>query len=356
MWELSLGSNPYLNDASVVNTNAWAQGLTNSNLYQRMVLLTIPNAWAVYTNTTQVAVVADIRSYNRYLTVKAAEFFLDTTNGITFGSGTPMSAMDGAFDSTNEMAQAIITPSFPASERHVFYIHAKGSNNRWCPFVTAIINPNVDDILNKVQANYSAIHDLQYKVIFTETKDGIVTHSDIVTIKMLGPYKSRNEYSTGLCVIQNENSTWWSLPALGTSKMQTGYDDNFDSNANRNADVFWDIPLWRSRMTSSIVGQPTPGTYDVSLAPAAGSIWPQQTMRVDFLHGFATQLGYGDTNVSATSNYSNPLEVAPGVWIFTSHRHTLQFNGGFQLVTESILTEIMVNQGLNDSLFSIPAE
>ncbi len=356
MWERSLGSDPYLHDAQAVNTNAWAQGLTNLELYQGMSSLTIPNAWAVYTNTSQVAVVADIRSRNRYLTVKAAEFFLDTTNGVTFGTGTAMSAMDGAFNSTNEMAQAIFTPTFPAGERHEIFIHAQDNANHWCPFVKVIVNPNINDILDRIQANYSAIHDLQFKVVFTETKDGVMTRSDIVAVKMKGPYKTRSEYSTGLCVIQNENTEWWFKPSLGGHAMQTALNDDFDPNANRNADIFWDIPLWRSRMTSSIAGAPTPGIFDVAMSPTGGSIWQPQTMRVDFSRGFVTQLNINDTDISASINYSNPLEVAPGVWLFTSHHHVLQFSGGFQMITDFILTDIKVNQGLNDSLFTIPTE
>jgi len=86
--------------------------------------LTIPNAWAVYTNTTQVAVVADI-PFAQPLPdrQRRPEFFLDSTNGVTFGAGTVMSAVDGVFDSTNELAQALFTPTFPVGERHVFYNH-----------------------------------------------------------------------------------------------------------------------------------------------------------------------------------------------------------------------------------------
>ena len=85
------------------------------------------------------------------------QFTASSTNGVTFGSGTAMSAADGAFNSTNEIAQAIFTPSFPAGERHVFYIHVKDSANHLCPFVAFVLNPTIDDILNRIQANYSLI-------------------------------------------------------------------------------------------------------------------------------------------------------------------------------------------------------
>ena len=356
IWEVNIGSNPYLSDAAAVNTNPWAQGQTNRDLYGSLRNLTIPNAWAVYTNGTQVAVVADIRSLNRNLTVKAAEFFMDSTNGVVFGAGIAMQALDGAFNSTNETGIAVFTPSFPTGERHVFFIHAQGSDNRWCPFVAAILNPNIDDVLNKIQANYSAIHDLQFTMVFTETKNNVVTRSDIVVVRMKGPYKTRSEYSTGLCIIQNENTEGWSMPSMGNGAMQSGFNGNFDPSANRNADIFWDVPLWRTRMTSSIAGNPMPGTYNVTMTPAAGTIWQPQSMAVDFSHGFVSQLSINDTGISAVINYSNPMEVLPGVWLFTSHSHLLQCSNGFQIITESMLTDIKVNQGLNDSLFAIPTE
>jgi len=79
-------------------------------------------------------------------------------------------------------------------------------------------------------------------------------------------------------------------------------------------------------------------------------------MAVDYLHGFVSQLSINDTGISAVINYSNPMEVLPGVWLFTSHQHVLQFSSGFQVITQFILTDIQVNQGLNDALFAIPTQ
>jgi len=205
--ERDIGSNPYLSDANLVNTNTWGQGLTNRDLYASLhSLLGIPNAWAIYTNTSQVAVTADIRSTNSLVTVKAAEFFLDSTNHVTFGAGTALSAVDGAFDLSNELAQAIFTPSFPAGERHIVYIHAQGSNNRWCPFVSVVLNLTVNDVLNRIQANHAAIHDLQFDSTDAVVIDGVVQSSALRHVKQKGAYRYRVENTTsGMVEIINYN-------------------------------------------------------------------------------------------------------------------------------------------------------
>jgi len=53
-------------------------------------------------------------------------------------------------------------------------------------------------------------------------------------------------------------------------------------------------------------------------------------------------------------NYTNPLEVLPGIWMFTSYNQVLQFSTGGQIEYTVYLSDIAVNQGLNDTLFSIP--
>jgi outer membrane lipoprotein-sorting protein len=356
IWEASLGSNPYRSDAGAVNTNAWALGRTNQDLYQGSRGLSIPNAWALYTNTTQVAVVADIRALSRSLTVKAAECFLDTTNAVIFGSGLALTALDGAFNASNELAQALFTPAFPAGQRHEIFIHAQGSDTRWCPFVKVVLNPNIDDILDKIQANYSAIRDAQFNLTFTVMKNNIVTLSDTVVVKMKGPYKMRKEYSNGLRIIQNENTELWYLPSVGGGAMKSGWNGNPDPIANRDCDFFWDVALWRSRMTPTVTGGGTIGYYAISLNRTAGSVWYNQNAQVDFKHGFVTQLSETDADGSVVMDYQSPMEVLPGVWLFTSHRHTLHFSTGEDIIHESILRDIKVNQSLADSLFTIPTE
>ena len=109
-------------------------------------------------------------------------------------------------------------------------------------------------------------------------------------------------------------------------------------------------------MTPSVTGSVTAGAYAIALNPAAGSVWQAQNSQVDFMHGFVTQLSESDADGSSLMDYQTPREVLPGVWLFTSHRRTIQFSTGEQIVHASILSDIKVNQGLNDSLFTIPTE
>lgn len=355
MWEKGLGSNPYASDANAVNTNDWAQGLTNWEIYKGLLGLSIPNSWAIYSNAMQVAVVADIRSRNRALTVKAAEFFLDTTNGVTFGNGVAMSAMDGAFNSSNEMAQALLTPAFPTNERHAVYIHAQDNANHWCPFVTAIINPNVDDILNKVQVNYSAISDLQYEVLVVTKNNGAIASTGTAVVRMKGPYKVRTEDNAGLVSIRNENNYCWYHPTSGCGDaFASGINGDFTPANNKTADFFWDVPLSRTR--NNITAASSSGTtlYSVLLTPKAGVSGPADSTVVDYTKGFVQRVSTTVEGVICTSDYLNPIEVYPGRWMFSLHRSTLQLDNGDEFVTEISASNIRANQGLADSLFVIP--
>jgi hypothetical protein len=177
-------------------------------------LLTIPNAWAIYTATNIVEVTAHVRSTNAFVNVLAAEFFLDSTNNVVAGTGIPMFAEDGVFNSTNEVAKATFNPTFPAGERHELFIHALGNDGQWSDWKKAIINPTVDDILDKIQENYSAIQDLEFDLVLTVRHDGESVVTRTATIKMKGPYKVRTEYSDGIVAIENENRLWWYNPAV----------------------------------------------------------------------------------------------------------------------------------------------
>ena len=61
-------------------------------------------------------------------------------------------------------------------------------------------------------------------------------------------------------------------------------------------------------------------------------------------------------DVLIRSEYLNPAELMPGHWLYTFHRHTMTFDSGDTIVTESAISNIQVSQGLSDSLFDIPEE
>ena len=368
IFERDIGSNPYFSDAGAVNTNAWAQGMTNRDLYQSLHALTIPNAWAVYTNTSQVAVVADVRSPNPFLTVKAAEFFLDSTNGVTFGSGTAMSAVDGAFNSTNETAQAIFTPAFPAGERHVFYIHAKDSANHWCPFVSVVLNPTINDVLNRVQANYAAMHDLQFDSSDAVVIDGVVQSSALRHVKQKGAYKYRVENpSNGIVEIINYNYD----VKLSASQQILSYRvattmDNFTNavaagpsgtpDSSQLEDFCWDVPTFRqaySLVLDCNAVQGSNGWYYVVATATNGTETIQ--MAIDCLHGVTiSKTSLVTDGIPLVKNASNMVEVLPGAWLPLNQTISMSLPSGTVLEWRRILSAVQVNKGLDDVVFAVP--
>ena len=67
--------------------------------------------------------------------IAAAEMFVDTT-GVD-GSGVPMTAADGAFDSPDEIARAAAP-----SGTHVIYVHARDIYGNWGPFSSVSVGAN----------------------------------------------------------------------------------------------------------------------------------------------------------------------------------------------------------------------
>ena len=122
------------------------------------------------------------------------------------------------------------------------------------------------------------------------------------------------------------------------------------------ADFFWDVPLWRNRMTCSISTSNQFGSYRLALAPRAEGAWPTQYVQVDFAHGFVTKLSGINPNISVVMNYENLKEILPGVWMYTSHSRIVHFASDDQIVHNSIISSIQVNQDLPASLFTIPTE
>jgi hypothetical protein len=364
----------YFGNGTTTNGSSCAQcdpdndGFTNLEEYQAgyspvdtnshpSAILTIPNAWAIYTATSNVEVTADIRSTNRYVTVKAAEYFLDSTNGVTFGTGYSMIATDGVFNSTNEMAVGTFTPSFPYGERHEIFIHARGKDKQWSPFKRVIINPNINDILDKIQENYSAFQDLQFNVTMTEKHNGVTVRTTTAAVKMKGPYMLRTEYDNGFVGIVNTNRMWWHNDALNIGgAMTAGINGDFSPEGSRCSDFFWDVPLSKTRTDASITISDNSATFDCALPPKTGVLWPSLGFVTDYRIGVVTQQSGRTEDVEIKSEFLNPIEVFPGKWLFTLHKHTMMFDSGDVIVFESAITNVQANQGLDDSLFYIPSE
>jgi outer membrane lipoprotein-sorting protein len=319
-------------------------------------MLVITSAWAVYISSNSVQITADVRSTNIAVNVKAAEYFLDAITGID-GGGTAMSAADGAFDSTNETAVATFTPSFPYGERHIIFLHAEGSDGQWTPFKQVILNPNVNDILNKIQANYSAFQDLQFNVTITETRDGTVWSTKTGLVRMKGPYELRTDYDDGTVAIKNFNQTWWYNNSLNIGgALTSGLNGDWSSADNRKSDYFWDVPLCETRNVATITSSSQSANFGIQLQTNAGLPWPSQNSQVDYTRGFVTEADEQPADFVATSQYLNPTEVMPGHWLFTVHTHTLSFNSGATIIRQTTISNIVVNQGLNDSRFNIPTQ
>ena len=345
-WKILLGYSA-TTSASTTATN----GLTLQQNY--LSLLTIPNAWAVYTATNQVQITADIRSTNSLVTIRAAEYFLDSTNG----TGLALSATNGAFNTSNVTAVASFTPTFPAGERHEAFIHAQGNNRQWCPFKTVIINPNVNDILDRIEANYSSITSMQFNVSTVEYHNGLAIRTNAALVIMMGPYKIRTENDDGFVSIKNDNRIWWYNDTLNVGGAMTiGIDGDFSSQGGRSTDFFWDIPASRTRTDTSITNSASPPLYDCALTPKSGVSWPEQQFRANFTRGSVESVEGKTADVIMRTEYLNQIEILPGKSLFALHRHIMQFDSGEVILIESSMSNIQVNQSVTNALFNIPAE
>lgn len=131
----------------------------------------ILNAWAVangtdillsevsviHTNNNQVEVTVRASSTNASVKVWSIEYFMDSTNNIVNGRGFAMTAQNGRLGSTNEVAMALFTPTFPNGRARELFIHACGTDFKWTSFVKTVVTPSVDQILGKVRKNYRQI-------------------------------------------------------------------------------------------------------------------------------------------------------------------------------------------------------
>jgi hypothetical protein len=313
------------------------------------------NAFGIYTNSTDIYLQADARSTNATVTVSAAEFF-DTIVG-TNGGGVAMSALDGSFNSTNEIVKATFTPSFSTNQHHVVWLHARDSNGVWGQFVKVVVNPNVNDILAKIQTNYSAFADLQFDVTLTEKHNGVTVSTETAVMKMKGPYKLRTEYANGFIGVVNDNRRWWHNDTLNVGSVMTeGINGDFSASSSRNADFFWDVPLSKSRWNTSITSSTNSIACVGGLSPTVAEEWPTLDFVADYTKGLVTEISSRAEDVVIKSEYLNPVEALPGRWLFTLHRHTMTFDSGDVITLESGMSNMQANQGLADSLFDIPTQ
>ena len=363
------GSSSSTNSRSCVSCDLDGDGFSNWEEYlngtdpnnaisrptvQPIAVLSIPNAWAIYTSSNIVQVTADIRSTNQYVVVKAAEFFVDCPRAT--GTGIAMNLNNaGRRDSTNVTATGAFTPTFPSGERHELFAHAQGKDEQWCPYKKIIINPNVNDILDKIATNYSAFADLQFTATLTETHNSVFFSTHTAMYRMKGPYKTRTDYDSGTVVIKNENKTWWYNASLNIGgSLVSAVNGDSSTTANRKSDFFWDVPLSKTQTDAAISNSVRSADYDIQLTPKSGSIKPAQHARVDANKGLVSTLDENVADVLIKSEYFNPIEVIHGHWLHTLHRYTMDFASGDKIEKETIITEILVNQGLPDSLFDVP--
>jgi hypothetical protein len=321
-------------------------------------LVRVYNAYGVYTNSgAQVYVRADARSVvtNLPVNIVGAEYF-HTVAGSN-GTGVAMSALDGSFGTTNETVTATFTPSFPAGQRHVIWLHAQGSDGEWCPFVKVIVNPNVEDILNRIQENYAAIQDLQYHLTVTEKMNGETISAMTAIEYAKGTDRVRTELSDGHVSVHNAGQHWWHSAGQAEGGLSRDALEGEDViEGNRLGDFFWDVPLAKQRSVGVFEQSSTNSFYQCVLQPKAGINWLTQRFQTDFTRGLVTRLEVGEEGERVIVEYLNPVEVLPGKWLFTLHRTTIQFGDGSQLQTESSFTQLQANQGLADDLFAIPEE
>jgi len=266
-------------------------------------------------------------------------------------------ALDGMLDSTAEVVTATLTPSFPPNERHVLWLHAQGSDGQWSDFVKVIINPNINDILDKIQANYETFQDLQYDITIQEMDNGVVLSTNTAVEYVKGPYKIRTEYSDGHVTVQNEERSWWHNAELTTGgDFSCSVEGSHVIQGGRLADFFWNIPLAKRRSNGSIQQSQNGVIYACALYPKTGVDWVMESFQVDIRNGFVTRLSLGESGSDVVTEYLNPVEVLPGRWLFTLHRTTISFPNGEQLQVESTISNIRVNQGLDERLFEVLEE
>src|SRR5208283_2139435 len=247
---------------------------TNSNSHPNSMLV-ISSAWAAVATSNSVQITANGLSTNAVVNVKAAEYFLDAVTGID-GAGTAMSASNSVFGSTSVTAVATFTPSFSYGTRHVIYLHAEGSDGEWTPFKQVVLNPNVSDVLNNVQANYSQMGDVSYSVSVSYSINGQSQQAPVTfTVQQKSGYMSRQtESDNGLVTIMNATRTAY---IDSNAVYQGGFQVDTVTNlamgviSTNGAAYYWDVPGFINdfpNVSGSSVANSAGGSATFSAAPA----------------------------------------------------------------------------------------
>jgi hypothetical protein len=290
-------------------------------------LVRVHNAYGVYTNNgAAVYVQADARSVvtNLPVNIVAAEYF-QTVAGSN-GTGVAMSPLDGSFGSTNETVTATFTPNFPAGQRHVLWLHAQRSDGEWSPFVKVIVNPNVEDILAKIQANYSQISSITYTATVDQIFEGEVVRSEVVAVTQKSPYKVRlDNQTTSATTNVNGNA----IGVIGLNGQITPFYVAHGSDAtpdgNKSNYCYWDIDRFRQQHQMGPITAVTNGVclYRIMAVPVPESKLPYDSIgiEVDYRYGAVTGIEYLEAQTTLMEvTQDSAREIASGVWFHALQR------------------------------------
>jgi hypothetical protein len=332
------------------------------NLLPSSTALSIPDAWAAYISSNSVQITANVISSIATVNVQGAEYFLNAITG-TNGAGSAMSASNSVFGSTNVTAVATFTPTFAYGTRQVIYLHAKGSDGLWTLFDPVILNPNANDVLNKVQANYSQMGDVSYSVSVSYFINGVSQQSPVTfTMQQKGGYMSRQtESADGLVTIVNATSTAY---VNSNGVYQDGFEVDTLTNmllgvtSTNGASYYWDVPGFTNAfpsVTGSTITNSANGSATFNSTPADTSAVSVVNFTVDMGRGVPVQETYqGADGTVQQIQHGAPGLVGPSVWLPSSEQVTVTYPNGLVIQWQTAITNAVINQGLSDSLFAIP--
>jgi len=199
------------------------------------------------------------------------------------------------YNSTNVTAQATFTPGFAYGERHELFVHAKGRDNQWSPFQKIILNPNIDDILDKIQTNYSQVSTLSFMATASKIIEGEVLTSEEVSYQQAGPYRMRwDNQTSGESTIVNGNEIAFIDSNGRITPMFLVIDDDPSAAGSQETFLYWDVEKFRTQhdMLPAIVSTNSAHTYLFSATPKSGVFKPYTSIEcdMDFRYGVVTEI------------------------------------------------------------------